>query len=106
MLLHGLKSWRVVLWRGAGQVVRDLASSMTGRLDFSWELGRSPAGWETGQGLCYNHTPLGGHDGAQGRGAEVLGCAKRQQSWQGTGMVWVWPTSLPPPPAGLQGAGD
>lgn len=44
MLLHCLKSWRVVLWRGAGQVVRDLGGSMKGRLDFSWELGRSPAG--------------------------------------------------------------
>lgn len=74
MLLHRLKSWRVVLWSGAGQVVGDLGGPMKGRLNFSWELGRSPAGWETGQGLVLqSHIPGwdGWRAGQRGRGVGI-----------------------------------
>lgn len=91
---------------GAGQGVRGLECPTKGRLDFSRELDRSPAGWGTActviprPQMGVTGIPPGDRSGA---GQRCWGHAKR---WLDVGMAQVWPASLRPAPVGLQGAGD
>lgn len=90
---------------GAGQGVRGLECPTKGRLDFSRELDRSPAGWGTActviprPQMGVTGIPPGDRLGAGQR------CWAHAKRWLDVGMAQVWPASLRPAPVGLRRPG-